>query len=155
MIGKLGLCFGGAEPYAYGQSGPLANAGFDRGAHRRVAAVQVRYGLHAKKRFVDAVDLDVGRIVAKNGCGPIAHIAVKRVVRRQRDDVVLLGKRFHFEPRFPHFHAQRLHLVAASNRTTIVVRKHYNRFAVKLGIKHALTRNVEIIHIHECEYRCH
>lgn len=80
MIGKLRLCFSCTKPYAHRQSRPLANARFDRCSHQRVAAIQVRHGLHAKKRFVDAVNLDVGRIVAKNGYCPIAHVAVKRVV---------------------------------------------------------------------------
>ena len=153
VVGELGQGLGGADAGAHRQPGPLADALAHALAHGDATAVVPQHGLDAQKALVDAVDLDVGGEVAQDADDAVAHVAVQRVVGRQRQNAVLGGQRFHLEPGRAHLHAQGLDLGAAGDRAAVVVGQHDHGHARQPGLKDPLATDIKVIDVDQRELR--
>ena len=70
--------------------------------------------------LIDAIDLDCGHQRLNQRHHPFAHVAVKRIVGRERNDTVLLQLVLDLKIRLAHFD-KRLGVVAASDHTAVVI----------------------------------
>ena len=147
MVGELGQGFGRAYAHANWQASPLANALAHLPPQGHAAAVQRQHLLDAQKAFIDAVDLEVWRVVTQDVHHPLAHVGVQCVVGRKRLDAMQQCQVFQREPRCAHLHTQRLDLIGASHRAAIVVGEHHHGYVVQARLKDAFTADVEVVHI--------
>ena len=153
VVGELGQGLGRADAGAHRQPRPLPDAFAHALAHGNTAAVVPQHGLDAQEALVDAVDLDVGGEVAQDADDAVAHVAVQRVVGRQRQNAVRGGQLFHLEPGRAHLHAQGLDLGAAGHRATVVVGQHDHGHAGQPGLKDPLATHIKVIDIDQRELR--
>ena len=154
VVGELGQGFGRPYAHAHRQAGPLANALAHLPPQGHAAAVQRQHLLDTQKAFVNAVDLEVGRVVAQDVHHALAHVGVQRVVGGQGLYAVQQCQVFEGEPRRTHLHAQRLHLVGASHGAAIVVGQHHHGHVLQTWLKHTLATDIKIVDIHQGKLRC-
>ena len=121
VVGEFGQGFGGAKTGTHRQTGPLHGTLPDGLAQGAAAAVKRLQVLHPQETLVDAVDLHVGREVLQHRNHPAAHVAIQRVVGRQRHDAMLACQILQLEPGRGHFDAQFFGLGAAGHGAAVVV----------------------------------
>ena len=109
--------------------------------------MQRQHLLDPQKTFVNAVDLEVWRVVTQDVHHTLAHVGVQRVVGGQGLYTVLQRQVFQREPWRTHLHAQRFDFVGASHGAAIVIGQHHHGDVVQARLKHALATDVKVVDI--------
>ena len=150
LVGHLRQCLGVSDTHRHRDPGRPRHLFND---HEPVLLqVKVVAPLKIQESLVDAIDLDLGCHRGQQVHHPSAHVAIKRVVRREHKDVVLGESLFILEGSRAHRDAENLGLVRPRNDTAIIVREHHDRFPPEFGPEHPFTRSVEVIAIDQCEH---
>ena len=81
VVGELRQRLGRPDTNAHRQARPLLDAVTHLLPHGNGTTIKVGDHLDAQEGLVDAVDLQVRRIVAQDAGHPVAHVAIQRIVR--------------------------------------------------------------------------
>ena len=146
----LGECLGRADAHRYRNAGLAA----DRAANFLRISFEpggVESG-EIQKRFVDAVNLYLGREALQHLHHAVAHVAVERVIGRKHRDVVALDLGPLLKVRVAHLEAERLGLVAPGDHAAVIVGKHDDGPSAQARSEHPFARRIEVIAIDQGEH---
>ena len=144
VVGQFGQGLGRTNTDPHRDTGALQDALSQLATDLR----DIRNAGHVSKGFIDAVHLDGRDLSFDQAHHPLTHVAVQRVVRRERHDPLLLQLLFDLEIRRAHFDI-RFGVITAGNDATVIVAQHHDRHLCQVRPKHALTACIKAVAVNQ------
>ena len=99
-------------------------------------------GVHSMQLIlINAVDLRRWHHRLNQAHDPLAHVAIQRIVRRERNNAVLLQPLLDLKIRLAHFH-KRLGVITAGDHTAIVIAEHHDGDFGQIRPEHPLATGI-------------